>query len=75
MFMEQKEHCQTRWKRQQKDKNPLVAYHARAMMKYSKSEITEFDTEQMHQTLECNMIYETGKLKVRFLDGEEVAIG
>lgn len=74
-LMEQKENCQTKWERQLKGKNPLVAYRAKTMMEYSQKEITEFDTEQMHQTLECILIYETGKLKVRFLDGENVTIG
>ena len=33
-----------------------------------------FDAEQMHAILECIVIYETGKISVRYLDGTIVEL-
>ena len=52
-----------------KGKNPLLAYRAEQLIKYANMDMQKFDAEHMHRILECIMIFETGKISVRYLDG------
>ena len=68
-LMENKEACMQKWERMRKGKNPLLAYRAEQLIKYANMDMQKFDAEQMHRILECIMIFETGKISVRYLDG------
>lgn len=68
-LMENKEACMQKWERMRKGKNPLLAYRAGQLIKYANMDMQKFDAEQMHRILECIMIFETGKISVRYLDG------
>lgn len=68
-LMENKEACMRKWERMRKGKNPLLAYRAEQLIKYANMDMQKFDAEQMHRILECIMIFETGKISVRYLDG------
>lgn len=74
LLMEERQECCSKWKRLIKDKNPLLAYRAKRMLEYVNKEVQEFDAEQMHEVLECIMIFETGKIVVKYLDGTIVEI-
>ena len=67
--MENKEACMQKWERMRKGKNPLLTYRAEQLIKYANMDMQKFDAEQMHRILECIMIFETGKISVRYLDG------
>ncbi len=66
-LMENKDACIKKWHQLQKGKNPLL-------LEYADKEVLTFDAEQMHVTLECIVIYETGKISVRYLDGTIVEL-
>ena len=68
-LMENKEACMQKWERMRKGKNPLLTYRAEQLIKYANMDMQKFDAEQMHRILECIMIFETGKISVRYLDG------
>lgn len=68
-LMENKDACIQKWKRLKKGKNPLLAYRAEQLIKYANTDVLTFDAEQMHRILECIMIFETGKISVRYLNG------
>lgn len=68
-LMENKEACIQKWERMRKGKNPLLTYRAEQLIKYANMDMQKFDAEQMHRILECIMIFETGKISVRYLDG------
>ena len=68
-LMENKEACMQKWERMRKGKNQLLAYRAEQLIKYANMDMQKFDAEQMHRILECIMIFETGKISVRYLDG------
>ena len=68
-LMENKEACMQKWERMRKGKNPLLTYRAEQLIKYANMDMQKFDAEQMHRMLECIMIFETGKISVRYLDG------
>lgn len=68
-LMENKEACMQKWERMRKGKNSLLAYRAEQLIKYANMDMQKFDAEQMHRILECIMIFETGKISVRYLDG------
>ena len=72
--MENKDACIKKWQQLQKGKNPLQAYRAEKLLEYADKEVPRFDAEQMHVTLECIVIYETGKISVRYLDGTIVEL-
>ncbi|MFR6090000.1 MAG: hypothetical protein ACLUIP_11760 [Anaerobutyricum hallii] len=72
--MENKDACIKKWHQLQKGKNPLQAYRAEKLLEYADKEVLTFDAEQMHVTLECIVIYETGKISVRYLDGTIVEL-
>lgn len=74
VLMENKEACVEKWKQLQKGKNPLLAYRAEKLLEYADKDVQTFDAEQMHVILECIVIYETGKLSVRYLDGTIVEL-
>lgn len=67
-LMENKEACMQKWERMRKGKNPLLTYRAEQLIKYANMDMQKFDAEQMHRILECIMIFETGKISVRYLD-------
>ena len=46
-----------------------MAYRAEQLIKYANMDMQKIDAEQMHRILECIMIFETGKISVRYLDG------
>lgn len=68
-----KDACLKKWQQLQKGKNPLQA-RAEKLLEYADKEVLTFDAEQMHVTLECIVIYETGKISVRYLDGTVVEL-
>ena len=68
-LMENKEACMQKWERMRNGKNQLLAYRAEQLIKYANMDMQKFDAEQMHRILECIMIFETGKISVRYLDG------
>ena len=68
-LMENKEACMQKWERMRKGKDQLLAYRAEQLIKYANMDMQKFDAEQMHRILECIMIFETGKISVRYLDG------
>lgn len=68
-LMENKEACMQKWERMRKGKNPLLTYRAEQLIKYANMDMQKFDAEQIHRILECIMIFETGKISVRYLDG------
>ena len=68
-LMENKDACIKKWQQLQKGKNPLLAYRAEKLLEYADKEVLAFDAEQMHVTLEYIVIYETGKISVKYLDG------
>lgn len=70
--MENKEACMQKWERMRKGKNPLLAYRAEQLIKYANMDMQKFDAEQVQRILECIMIFETGKISVRYLDGKIV---
>lgn len=72
--MENKDACIKKWRQLQKGKNPLLAYRAEKLIEYADEAVQTFDAEQMHATLECIVIYETGKISVRYLDGTIVEL-
>lgn len=74
-LMEDKERCKVKWNKLINEKNPLIAYRAKTLLEYSEKDINEFDTEQMHGTLESIIVFETGRIVLRLLDGTEVEIG
>ena len=49
--------------------NTLLAYRAEQLIKYADMDVQKFDAEQMHRILECIVIFEMGKISVRYLDG------
>lgn len=69
LLMEHRKECCNKWNRMIKDKNPLLVYRAQRMLEYSGEHKQEFDADQMHAILECIVIFETGKIVVRYLDG------
>lgn len=74
VLMENKDACIKKWRQLQKGKNPLLAYRAEKLIEYADEAVQTFDAEQMHATLECIVIYETGKISVRYLDGTIVEL-
>ena len=68
-LMENKDACIAKWERMRKGKNPLLAYRAEQLIKYADMDVQKFDAEQMHRILECIVIFEMGKISVRYLDG------
>ena len=46
-----------------------MAYRAEQLIKYADMDVQKFDAEQMHRILECIVIFEMGKISVRYLDG------
>ncbi len=74
ILMENQEACIKKWQQLQKGKNPLLAYRAERLLEYSKKDVQTFDAEQMHVTMESIVIYETGKISVRYLDGTIVEL-
>lgn len=70
--MKKKEECQMKWEKLKNGKNPLMAYRAEQLLKYSNMEITKFDAEQMHCIMESISIFESGRIKIRYFDEIEV---
>lgn len=68
-LMKNKDACMQKWEGMKIGKNPLLAYRAEQFIKYAKMDIRKFDAEQMHALLECILIFETGEISVRYLDG------
>ena len=68
-LMKNKDACMQKWEGMKKGKNPLLAYRAEQFIKYAKLDMQKFDAEQMHALLECILIFETGEISVRYLDG------
>ena len=61
-LMENKDACIKKWHQLQKGKNPLQAYRAEKLLEYADKEVLTF------------VIYETGKISVRYLDGTIVEL-
>ena len=53
----------------EKRKESAIGIPGRTAYKYANMDMQKFDAEQMHRILECIMIFETGKISVRYLDG------
>ena len=53
----------------EKRKESAIGNRAEQLIKYANMDMQKFDAEQMHRILECIMIFETGKISVRYLDG------
>ena len=52
----------------------LLTESGKRFLEYADKEVLTFDAEQIHITLECIVIYETGKISVRYLDGTIVEL-
>lgn len=72
--MENKDVCIKKWQQLQKGKNLFLAYRAEKLLEYADKDVQTFDAEQMYVTLECIVIYETGKISVRYLEGTSVEL-
>ena len=57
-----------------KGKNLFLAYRAEKLLEYADKDVQTFDAEQMYVTLECIVIYETGRISVRCLEGTIVEL-